>query len=67
MPKMCELLAPGPRAESVYVNPITVRYVRPGSPGTSLIHFDNNQSLGVAMPVQELIRLLDIAMNIDHA
>lgn len=61
MPKMCELTVSGPRADSVFVNPMNVRFVRPGTSGCS-IHFADNQSISIAMPVSEVIRLLDYAM-----
>jgi hypothetical protein len=67
MPKMCALLSTGPRNEMVCVNPSNVRYVRPGSPGSTAIHFANDQSISVAMDVQDVIRALDVAMNVDHA
>jgi hypothetical protein len=67
MPKMCALTAQTAKGETVYVNPATVRYVRPGSPGNSTLHFANDQSISVAMDVREVIQALDIAMNVDHA
>jgi len=63
MPKMCRLAAPGAIAQPVFVNPLTVRYVRPGSPGNTLIAFADDQSIGVAMPIDQVIELLDTAMN----
>lgn len=61
MPKMCELSESG--GKPVYVNPTTVRYVRPGSGTTTVIHFAPDQSTVVAMPIDEVIAALDIAMR----
>jgi hypothetical protein len=63
MPKMCALPSREPTTELVYVNPSNVRYVRPESPGNSVIHFANDQSISIAMDIQDVIRLLDDAMN----
>lgn len=67
MPKMCELTLPGPQVDSAFVNPNTVRYVRAGSPGNTTIYFDNDKMLTVAVPIDAVVRLLDSAMNVDHA
>lgn len=66
MPKMCALVAPGNKADPVYVNPATVRYIRPGSLGNTTIHFANDQSISVAMPIDEVIQALDVSMNADQ-
>ena len=63
MPKMCELVALGSKGDPVYVNPLSVRFVRPGSQGNSNIYFDDDQSISVAMPVDQVIQALDRAMN----
>jgi hypothetical protein len=62
MPTMCHLIATS-KGEPIYVNPLNVYYVRPHSPGNSVIHFGNDQSIGVAMDVQGVIHALDVAMN----
>jgi hypothetical protein len=66
MPKMCELQTSA-KGDPVYVNPMTVRYVRPGSPGNAVIHFDGEKSMVVAMDVADVIRALDAALNVDEA
>jgi hypothetical protein len=77
MSKMCALVGAVARpesvyaktavkSESVYVNPTAVRYVRPGSNGHSLVYFANDQSITVAMNVEEVVCALDVAMNVDH-
>jgi len=63
MPRMCALIAHGAKGDPVYVNPMTVRYVRPGATGNSLITFDDNQTLGVAVPIDQVIAALDNAMK----
>ena len=67
MPKMCALVGPGMSPVPIYVNPLTVRYVRPVAGGVSAtIHFADDQSISVSMPVDQVIHALDIAMNADH-
>jgi hypothetical protein len=64
MAKMCGLKAPGSQSQPVYVNPRTVRYVRPGKTAEStVIHFEQDQSISIAMPIALVVRELDIAMN----
>jgi hypothetical protein len=67
MPKMCQLMSPVGKNEPVFVNPLAVWYVRPGTVGHSVIHFAEDQWIGAAQDVNEVIRLLDVAMNVDHA
>jgi hypothetical protein len=64
MPRMCGLVAAGPKADTVYVNPTTVRYVRPGSlANATTIHFANDQSISVAIAIEEVIQALNVSMN----
>jgi hypothetical protein len=67
MPKMCELSLPGPKGESAFVNPTTVLYVRAGSTGNTSIYFGDDKMLTVGVPIDTVVRLLDTAMNADHA
>jgi hypothetical protein len=66
MPKMCKLTLPGPKGESAFVNPTTVLYVKATTPGNARLYFDNDRTLAVAVPLETVVRLLDVAMNADH-
>lgn len=63
MPRMCELPSPGQSATPVYVNPLAVSYIRPGTHNTCIIHFADNHSVGVAVAAEEAKRRLDVALN----
>jgi hypothetical protein len=63
VPKMCRLFAPGHKADPIYVNPMTVRYVRPASAVQSVIYFEDDESISVPVPLEEVIAALDKAMN----
>lgn len=65
MPKMCALVAPGAKGDPVYVNPSTVRYVRPGTTGTVVIYFGDDQSVSVAMPINQVIEALSAGRPTD--
>jgi hypothetical protein len=67
MPKMCALVSRGSKADPVYVNPLAVFYVRPIAPDRTAVYFSEDRSVEVTMPIEEVIRLLDIAMNVNHA
>ena len=62
MPKLAEFPQPNIH-EPVLVNPISVRFIRPGSPGHTLIQFDKDHSVLVAMPLDRVRQILDYAMN----
>jgi hypothetical protein len=62
MPKLAEFPQPNTH-ESVLVNPTTVRFIRPGSPGHTAIYFDKDHSVLVVMPVDQVRQILDYAMN----
>jgi hypothetical protein len=70
MPRMCRLVAVGPPEDDpVYVNPTTVRCVRPGSlVDATIIHFANDQSISVAIAIaiEEVIQALNVSMNADQ-
>jgi hypothetical protein len=62
MPKLCEMPAPQSGAP-VYINPLTVSYIRPGSGNTCVISFADNHSVGVGITADEARRRLDVALN----
>jgi hypothetical protein len=62
MPKMCGLVT-GSKGDVIYVNPMLVRLLRPGSPGNTLIVFDDNHSTVVALPTDQVRAALDRALN----
>jgi hypothetical protein len=63
MAKMCGLKAPGTKGHPVYVNPRTVRYVQAGKGESTIIHFENDQSINIALPIALVVRELDMAMS----
>jgi hypothetical protein len=65
MPKLCALPVGG-QGPPVYVNPTLVRYIRAGSNNTCLIHFADNQSVGVGVSIEDAVRLLNVALNSDQ-
>jgi hypothetical protein len=66
MPKICVLHVPK-MPEPVYVNPVLVRTVESISAGTETrIHFDKDHYVVVQMPVEQVRRLLDVALNADQ-
>jgi len=62
MPKLCELPAPQ-SGVPLYVNPLTVSYIRPGNATTCVINFADNHSVGVGVSADEAKRRLDVALN----
>lgn len=61
MPKMCELRW-NVKGETIFVNPTNVLYVRAGSPGNSIVSFENKETLVVEMDLAQTIHALDRAM-----
>ncbi len=66
VPKLCQLPTPGQSGIPVYVNPLTVSYIRPGTGNTCIIYFADNHSVGVAVTADEAKRQLDVALNADQ-
>jgi hypothetical protein len=63
MPKMCEMPAPQSGAAPLYISPLTVAYIRPGSSNTCVICFADNHSIGVGVAADEARRRIDVALN----
>ena len=68
MPKMCGLEAPG--EDPVYVNPLNVLLLRPWKDkrgiGTTIV-LTGGETAPVRLPLTQVAKLLDIAMNADQA
>lgn len=66
MPKMCALHVPE-MASAIYVNPAAVRILRIGVTGAqTIIEFEKDYSITVPMPIEQVRRLLDVALNADQ-
>jgi len=63
MPKFCEMPTASPHGGPIYVNPIQVRYIRPGNSNTCTLIFDDNQSTPIGLPAEQVRQLLDKALN----
>jgi hypothetical protein len=64
MPKMCNFQASG-SDQPIYVNPTSVRVLRSG-PNFTAIHFDNDHSIHVELPIEEVRDIIDAQMNMDQ-
>ena len=62
MPRMCRFSSPT-RVGIISVNPLSVRYLRPGSHDTTTIYFDSGHTLTVNSPLSEVERAIDLALN----
>ena len=63
MPKMCEFTRIG--GDTVYVNPTNVWYVRPGSPGHTVVHFSDDELIVLMEEPPHVVSRLNLAMNED--
>ena len=61
MPKLCGFPTGG-SAKPVYINPTQVRVLRSG-PTYTTIHFDNDHSIGVNLPIEQVWQALNEAMK----
>jgi hypothetical protein len=62
MPKMCAFGRSG-SGEPIFVNPVNVLYVGPGSAGVTIIYFAKDEKLLVAGELQHVTDRLSLAMN----
>lgn len=63
MPKICVLEPAGEKA--AYVNPLAVTALYEG-PGYTRIEFEKGHTINVNLPVDQVRRALDVALNADQ-
>jgi hypothetical protein len=65
MARLCtlEIVVPGAGTSTVYVNPLLVRFIRPGTPGHTIIHFDHQDAIDVARPLRDVQTEIDAALQ----
>ena len=63
MPKICVLQPPG--KEATYVNPMLVTMLHDGN-GYTRLEFEKGHAVNVDLPIEQVRRLLDVALNADQ-
>jgi len=65
MARLCalEIMEPGAGASTVYVNPLLVRFIRPGTPGHTIIHFDQHDAIDIPRPLRDVHTEIDAALK----
>jgi hypothetical protein len=62
MPKMCRLPVTG-LPNTISINPLAVRYLRPGGDTETGIYFDDQQVLKVNLGIDKVEEALNVALN----
>jgi hypothetical protein len=65
MARLCtlEITEPGAGTSTVYVNPLLVRFIRAGSAGHTIIHFDRQDAIDVVRPLRDVQSEIDAALK----
>ena len=65
MARLCtlEIIEPGAGTSTVYVNPLLVRFIRPGTAGHTIIHFDHQDAIDVPRPLRDVQTEIDAALK----